>query len=442
MHRRRTFLKTIVLGSAALNLLPLNTLAGGKNKKAPEAESKPLRFALIGKGGMGTSDTNTARRVKGVELVAVCDLYDKRLEDAKKSWGDHLFVTKDYKEILAMDDLDAVIIATPDHWHQQIAIDAMKANKHIYCEKPVIHKLKEGKELLKAHSKSKSIFHMGTQGISSFGNEIAQKLIQGGFIGKVNFVEAQFTAPPRALNSFSKPIDATEETIWWERFLGDAPKHDFDAQRFLAWRNWKDYGTGLAGDLFVHVISSLHFITGALGPEKVYTSGGLHYYKDGSRDTPDIMLGMFDYPDRNDIGAFKMSLGANIVDGITKKWGSSDIEIVGELGTLNVGWDKVTLKTLNDTALSNLEILKQVSDELEISEVSSLREFVFKEKKNFRNAHLRHFDDFFESIRENKPNVPDILFSLRTSSTALLSFESYLKGKAILWDADRMKIVS
>ena len=119
----------------------------GNNSRAEAAgavgssASDEIRIALIGKGGMGTADANTALQVPGIKIVAVCDLYDARLEQAKKQWGDHLFLTKDYKEILERKDVDAVLIGTPDHWHQPIAIAAMKAGKHVYCEKPVIHKV-------------------------------------------------------------------------------------------------------------------------------------------------------------------------------------------------------------------------------------------------------------------------------------------------------------
>src|SRR5690606_3273657 len=109
------------------------------------------------------ADTNTALMVEGVKLTAVCDLYDKRLEDAKRSWGDNLFTTKDYKEILKRDDVDVVIVATPDHWHQPISIEAMKAGKHVYCEKPVVHKVEEIKELVATQQQTGCYFQPGSQ---------------------------------------------------------------------------------------------------------------------------------------------------------------------------------------------------------------------------------------------------------------------------------------
>ena len=348
MENRRTFIKKAAIGTAAVNYIPSMLFAENyMSARGVQAKISPNSFiniALIGKGGMGTADVNTALSVDGVRLTAVCDLYDRRLEEAKRQWGNDLFITKDYHEILLRKDIDAVIIATPDHWHRPIAIDAMNAGKHVYCEKPVIHKLQEGRALLAAQEKNETVFQVGSQGMASLGNRAARLLVHEGIIGPVNFIDGQFTAPPGALNAFTPPEDASEKTIWWSRFLGNAPKRPFDPQRFFAWRNWRDYGTGIAGDLFVHVLASAHYIMDAAGPEKVYTTGGIHHYTDGSRDTPDIMLGYFDYPDVNNLGSFTVQLGANYVDGVSKKWGSMDFRIVGSRGSLTVGWNKILLR--------------------------------------------------------------------------------------------------
>ena len=201
----------MAIGTVAIHSTPsLLSAAGSKWSNEVKKSVSPNSFvniALIGKGGMGTSDTNTSLSVDGVKIVGVCDLYDKRLKDAKAEWGNELFVTKDYREILSRKDVDAVIIATPDHWHQPIAIEAMNAGKHVYCEKPVIHKLGEGKALIEAQKKSGVLFQTGSQGMASLGNRAARLLVQQGVIGAVNFVDGQFTAAPGRLNSFTAPDD-------------------------------------------------------------------------------------------------------------------------------------------------------------------------------------------------------------------------------------------
>ena len=439
---RRKFIRNMALGTASLYTSSLYASPKDfiRSGKAAINANSSIQIALIGKGGMGTSDTRTALSVEGVRLVGVCDLYDRRLEEAKSQWGNDLFLTKDYREILAMKQVDAVIIATPDHWHQPIAIEAMNAGKHVYCEKPVIHQLKEGRKLIEARDRNQSFFQIGSQGMASVGNKVARVLIQNGVIGKVNRIDGQFTGAPGRLHSFVAPDDATPQTIWWERFLGNAPGRAFDAQRFLAWRNWKDYGTTIAGDLFVHVIASVHYIMDAMGPDKVYTTGGIHHYTDGSRDTPDIMLGYLDYPDRNNTGAFTLSLGANYVDGISKKWGSTSFVITGSLGTLEVGWNEVTLRTTYDLEEGKAAVQDQVGEYIGQAQRITPREYIYRAVEGYRGGHYHHFLNFFQGIRNNTPLTADVLFGVRASAPALLSNESCQRNQAVYWDAEKLTI--
>lgn len=190
----------------------------------------------------------------------------------------------------------------------------------------------------------------------------------------------------------------------------------------------------------MNVLSSIHYIMDAIGPEKVYTTGGIRHYTDGSCDTPDIMLGYFDYPDRNNLGVFTVQLGANYVDGVSKKWGSMDFRIVGSKGSLDVGWDKVVLKTIEDVNTKDFEVLEQLGQGMDVPEKVSPREFVFHAEKGYRGGHYDHHFNFFNGIRNNTPLTADLLFAVRTAAPALLSYESYLRNEAIKWDALKLKI--
>lgn len=436
-NNRRHFIKKFLVSGTALAAFPQLVLSRDNHI----TENKDIiKIALIGAGGMGTADAHTAVSVDGVKLIAACDLYDARLEKAKQNWGQDIFTTKDYKEILKLKDVDAVLIGTPDHWHQPIAIEAMNAGKHVYCEKPVIHKINEGAALIEAQKKTGKIFQTGSQGMTSLGNNIARLLIQAGILGKVNYIDGQFTAAPGQIDNYPIPSDANEKTIWWDQFLGKAPKIGFTPQHFFYWRNWKEYGTGLAGDLFVHVISSIHYIMNTNGPEKIYTTGGIRHYNAGYQNTPDVMLGYFDYPDKNGLGAFTMSLGANMVDGISNKWGSTDFNIIGEKGVMNVTWDKVTLKTTGDIDTSQFNALQEIQDRLQEFKIVSSRECIFSVKDGYRGAHYEHFYNFFQKIRGNNPLIADTLYGVRCAAVALLSYESYEKDAPIYWDAEKMKI--
>lgn len=433
----------MALGNAALCTSPIllsENLNQIRNSQMISGnDTKTIRIGVIGCGGMGLADGATSLTVPNVKIVAACDLYDKRLEKAREKWGESIFTTKDYNEILAMPDVDAVIIATCDHWHQPISIAAMQAGKHVYCEKPIIHKINEIEPLKKAAQKSNVLFQIGSQGMASIGNRKAKFLIESGAIGKLNCVEGQFSAPPYQLTPFTFAKDASEKTIWWERFLGNAPKRPFELQRFFIWRNWEDYGTGIAGDLFVHVFASLHYITGALGPEKIYTTGGINYHTNGSRDVADIMIGSYNYPDVNGRGAFIANMSGNFEDGVSKKWGSANFKVIGSKGTLDVCWDSVTLKTFRPVDMEALKSVPSVGFGIDEPEEINEKEVVFKAKEDY-GGHYYHWENFINAIRSGKPVTADLMFGLRASAPAVLSCMSYKSGKPVYWNPEKLKI--
>ena len=430
-EHRRQFIKKMIAGGVTASAFP--HLLFGKSvplltgNETPGQELPTVRIALIGKGGMGTNDTRTALQVPGVKLVAVCDLYDARLQAAKKEWGADIDVTREYKDILSRKDVDAVFIGTSDHWHQQISIEAMKTGKHVYCEKPVIHKASEAKDLIKTQEQSGCIFQSGSQGMSSLGNRKAKQLVQSGAIGRVNLVEAAFTSGPR--QACRIPDGLSQSEIWWDRYIMNSPKVPFEASRFFCWRNWKDYGTGIAGDLFVHVLSSLQYIMNSQGPEKVYTTGD----DDGVGDTPYIMLGYFDYPAVKGANAFKAALTANYADGVSKKWGSLDFTIIGSEGTLRVEWDKVTLRKPGKVSAADFTGLTSIGSTIDKPAQISDTELLFAEK-GYNNCHLDHITRFFTAIRNKTQVEADVRFAVQKAVPAVMCFESYLSGKPVYWD--------
>jgi predicted dehydrogenase len=438
MEHRRHFIKKMIAGGVAASAFP-RLLAGKESVqvnsgvKLLKQDDAPVRLALIGKGGQGTGDTRIALQVPGVKLVGVCDLYDARLQDAKKEWGSDIFTTREYRDILSRNDVDAVIVGTSDHWHQKICIDAMKAGKHVYCEKPVIHKISEINDLIKAQELSGCVFQSGSQGMSSIGNRKAKQLVQSGAIGKVNLIEGAFTSGPRRACRIPEGLSQTD--IWWDRYIMNARKTPFEPSRFFCWRNWKDYGTGIAGDLFVHVLSSLQYIMDAPGPWKVYTTGDI----DGVGDTPYIMLSYFDYPARNGTDAFKVALTANYADGVSRRWSSLDFMIIGNEGTLRVEWDKVTLKKSGKVSAADFERLATIGGTIDKPEQVSDNELLFVEK-GYNNCHLDHISHFFDGIRNKTKVEADVKFAVQTAVPAVLCYDSYLSGKPVYWDPVALKM--
>jgi predicted dehydrogenase len=403
-----------------------------------------VRIALIGAGGQGSSDARNSLNVGGVELVAVSDIYDGRLKRAREVWGDQLFTTRDYREVLARKDVDAIIIGTPDHWHSTVSIDAMNAGKDVYCEKPMVQQLSEGQQMIEAQKRTGRILQVGSQRVSSIIYAKAKEMLASGAIGELNMVEA-WVDRNSAIGAwqYSIPPDASPVNIDWDRFLGHAPKVPFEPVRLFRWRNYRDYGTGVPGDLFVHLISGLHFVTGAIGPNRVYATGGLRFWKDG-RDVPDVMIALYDYP------TFNVMLRVNFVDGATE---TSGLRFIGSEGIMSID-SGVTLskvprelepgytidtfpKALQEQYLKEYRQQYPAKPKLSPGQMSAEEKFV--PPKGYSD-HFEHHRNFIAAVRSRKPVVEDAVFGFRAAGPALLSNISYFDKKVCLWDAEAMKL--
>ncbi len=449
---RRSFIKKIGMGSAAVAVAP-NIITASKTQNIQMLRSREqlidtgsssnekIQIALIGAGGMGVEDTKTALKIPNVKLVAVCDLYDGRIK-MQKTLGKDLFASKNYQEILGRDDIDAVIIGTPDHWHQKISVDAMNSGKHVYCEKPMVHSIDEGNDVIEAQNKNKVIFQVGSQGLSSLGNEKAKELLEAGAIGELNYAEGFWARnSPGGAWQYTIPEDGTEDTVDWKMFLKDYDYIPFDPVRFFRWRNYLDYGTGMSGDLFVHLFSSLHFITSSLGPNKISAMGGLRFWKDG-REVPDVLLGMFNYPEAKTHPGFNLSLRCNFVDGTS---GSTYLKLVGSEGSMDVKWEEVVLRT-NEKNEPTDNFLKGKAAESEVKTQPRKRmlppkETIYKVEDGYLGAHYDHFSNFFNGIREGKTVFEDAEFGIRAAAPALACNNSYFDNEYINWDPVKMELI-
>ncbi len=406
-----------------------------------------LQIATFGLGIQGLNDTRTALRLPGVELVAVADVYDGRLALAKETWGDHIFTSRDYRDVLARPDVDAVIIATPDHWHARIAIDAMKAGKDVFVEKPMVQDIEEGRPVIETEQQTRRILQVGSQRVSSMVYAKARELLRAGAIGELNLVEAWMNRnSANGAWQYSIPPDASPATIDWDRFIGNAPKRPFEPIRLFRWRNYRDYGTGIPGDLFVHLFTGIHFVLDSLGPTRVMATGGLRYWNDG-RDVPDVMLALFDYPKTAAHSAFTLSLKVNFAEG---GGDNQAFRFVGPEGTLTIAGGAVTLTKrprasepghTSDTFAHATQqaFMKEYRDKYpERAELRPTREEVFAAPPGY-NENVEHFRTFFDAVRTRRAVVEDATFGYRAAAPALLTNESYFEGKPVGWDPDRMK---
>lgn len=414
-----------------------------------------IRLGVIGYGVQGHIDLNTALRVPGVELAGICDLYTGRIQNALETHGKDLYVTRNYKDLLDRSDIDAVIIATTDIWHYQMILDALAKGKHVYVEKPMVYKIEQGKRVIEAQKKSGKVLQVGSQRVSSIGYAKAKELLAAGEIGNLNMVNAVYDRQSSiGAWEYTIPKDASPETLDWETFIEATDKLAYDPKKFFWWRAFKEVGTGVAGDLFIHLLSGTHFITNSLGPESIYSTGQLSYWKDG-RNLPDVMSGVMQYPDSPQHPAFQMTLQVNFVSGTG---GQHALKFVGSEGVIDIQGNnlKVTHSIMPeapgfggyDSVFTFSEKLqKEMQEEYDAkwTEAQKKRpqkeDIVFKVPQGYSD-HLDHFTNFFDAVRTGSKVEEDATFGFRAAAPSLACNESYLQKKIIQWDPVKMKLKS
>jgi predicted dehydrogenase len=444
VNTRREFLSAV---SGAGLSAPL--LAAQSVLRKPTSANDKIQIALIGCGGMGQEDARSSVASGMTKLAAACDCYDGRLEHMKEQYGRDIFITKRYEEVLARKDIDAVIIGTPDHWHQKITVDALRAKKDVYCEKPMVQHVEGGLAVVQAQNQSDRIVQIGSQRVSSVLYKKAQQLFRSGAIGKLNLVEAWWDRNSAVgAGEYVIPPDANPDTCDWDRFQGPALKADWDPKKFFRWRCYREYGTGVAGDLFVHLFSGLHFITGAQGPTRVFATGGLRFWKDG-RNVPDFFIGVYDYPATPTHPVFNLILRVNFVNGASE---DSGFRFTGTDGIMTIG-RTVTLSrepqssepgyTIETFSQSMQEaFLKRYHQRYPESKPSATtlpasRQEVYEPPEEYSD-HRDHHLNFALAIRSRKPVVEDATFGFRAAGPALASNISYFENRIVHWDPAAM----
>lgn len=464
-NSRRKFLQKLGATSLVAASSPFASLAN--QAKAEErilhyerkiSANDKIRLGVIGYGVQGHFDLNTALKVPGVELAGICDLYTGRIENAKETYGKELFTTRNYKELLDRSDIDAVMICTTDVWHARITLDALAKGKHVYCEKPMVYKISEGYPVMAAAKKSGKVLQVGSQRVSSIGYAKAKELLAAGEIGKLNMVNAVYDRQSSiGAWEYTIPKDADAMTTNWDKFIEVTEKAErrsmaFDAKKFFWWRAFKEVGTGVAGDLFIHLLSGTHLITNSKGPESIFSTGQFSYWKDG-RNLPDVMSGVLQYPDSKDHAAFLMTLQVNFISGTG---GQEVIRLIGSEGIIEVQGNNITIKhSLMPEAPgfggydSVFTFSKSMQEEMqkeydakwtpEQRKRKTKDDIIFKAPAGYSD-HLDHITNFFDAIRTGETVVEDAEFGFRAAAPALACNESYFSKKIIHWDPVNMKL--
>jgi predicted dehydrogenase len=436
---RREFMKTSSLAAAAATLVPR---AFGQT-----AASDKVTVGVLGSGARAQELMRLSMELPGVEIIAVCDAYRGRAERARSLIENKAVIVDDYRKILDNPGVDAVIIGTPDHWHRRMSIDALSAGKDVYIEKPMTYAVDEGLDILSAVKSSSRIFQVGSQGMSSATQEMARKLVADGRLGQVTMIRASYNRNT-ASGAWLYPIppDADETTVNWSRFLGPAPKRPFSLERFFRWRCYWDYSGGIPTDLFVHLVTSIHFIMDAKMTESVTASGQLYRWKE-SRDVHDTVNGIMVYPE-----GFTVNLSSTFNNQSSSE---SGFEILGTEGSIAFRGGRLTFTPENVyednrwvvTSWTE-DLAKQYYDDPKVQALETPETWKPQMKSHSeiyeewgKHATLVHLARFFESVRTRKPPVEDALMGHRAAACAHLVNESIKRGKTVFWDFDneRMK---
>ncbi len=237
-----------------------------------------------------------------VRIVGICDVFDVMAEKAVRSFSTPEQPVKrytTYTDMIHSGDVDAVVIATPDHWHAPMSIEALRNNVHVYVEKPMTHTLAETYELREAVRNSKAVFQVGHQHRQTLSFKTAQDIVDKGVLGHVSLITTNTNRnDDNGAWNYDIHPDANPETIDWEQFLGSAPKIPFNENHFFRWRKWWAYGSGLSGDLLTHDYDRLNCVLKMGMPHSVMASGGIYTHRDG-RNVPDVLQVNFEFPDFN-----------------------------------------------------------------------------------------------------------------------------------------------
>ncbi|GIU78238.1 MAG: oxidoreductase [Bryobacteraceae bacterium] len=383
-----------------------------------------IRMGVIGTGGRGrylierSFEGNSGR----FTVEAVCDTYAGNLAKGKDVVATRGGRTPrgyvDYRELLAEKEIDAVIIATPEHLHHRMLLDALAAGKHVYVEKPLAHTIEECQDIMKAVAKSKSVVQVGTQNRSNSLYQMAKTMISQGLIGDCHYVRAFWyrNALPNGAAAwrYSIPEDATPENTDWKRFLGPAPERPFNKPRYFQWRLYWDYSSGIATDLMVHQTDITAFVMGKGIPDSVVATGGVYRWTENDdRDVPDTWSVLMDYTrDRFHIN-YSCYLG-------NARFGYGE-QFLGNEGMIEV----ISRQTLNFYPESYPGVPDKVKARKELSITIPNNDHLAVE------AHIRNW---FNAIRGIEKPVAPPQAGYEAAVPGFMSVLSYRENKKVLWD--------
>jgi predicted dehydrogenase len=412
----------------------------------PAPASDRVRFGMIGVGMRGSPLMATSIKLPGVECAVACDLWDGRIALANQIGGEKLPTTKRYQEVLARPDVDCIVAAVPDHWHKQIVLDAVKAGKDVYVEKPMTHKVAEGFEIIRAAAEHHRIVQCGSQEPSSVVYQKAKELLAQKAIGRLTLIEAEMGRnTPCGAWEYTVPPTLSPQTLDWTTWLGSAPKIPFNGRRWAQWRGYTDYGEGIPGDLFIHHLTGIHYVLGIEDPPQRATSqGGLYRWKDG-RDQPDVITTVYDYP------GFSLTLRVTLNTGT-----DSGFRFMGDGGIMTINgvenpsgfsiWPEdgknhspCTPAWPHDAAVQYAKQWHAEHDTQPGTE-QAVEVTGWQAPSDYDNTR-DHLWNFFQSVKTRTASVEGPEFANACAIACHMANFSYFNHCIAVWDADKKRIV-
>jgi predicted dehydrogenase len=402
---RRDFLRAA--GGAALTSALFTGAVKGANDK--------VNVAFIGTGRMGSGNIGYAAKVPGFQIVAVCDVYQPALEraqaQARRLGFEGVKAVKDFREILADKSIDAVSIATPDHWHAYLTVEACKAGKDVWVEKPACVYVEEGQKMVEAARKFKRVVQAGTMQRSGAFFQKAREIVKSGDLGDITFCRT-FQAGTTAKDGFGNPPDSAPPAgLDWDLWLGPAPKRPFNANRWgvgedrwSTFRYFWDYAGGAMTDWGVHLMDIVQFAFDEAMPVSVAAQGGKFYVSDNT-ETPDTMMVTYRYP--GFVGSYE-SRTANPFPMYNDTYGTS---FHGTKATLMVNRGGYWIFP-NEKG----------------------KEPVAETRRELAEMNVRHWNNFLECLRSRQKPISDIETCVRTTTTCILANLALRHGMTLDWD--------
>src|SRR5580700_10102695 len=450
---RRDFLRkasavSVALGSAGA------AMASPKASKSSSARSSGrvigandrITIGVVGVGGRGSSDANSFASVgeknNSCQIVAVADTYQKRVNVNKERHKCDGYL--DYREILNRKDIDAVVVATPDHWHAHVALEAMDQGKDVYLEKPMCHTIDEARQLVATVKETGRVLQVGSQTTSADQWWKAKKAIADGMIGKMimsqgsyhrNSVEGEWNYP---IDEKAGPEGKGEDYIDWKMWLGKAPAHPFDADRFFRFRKYWDYSGGIATDLFYHVAAPLNICWDKPQfPSKVMSGGGIYGGAkfEEKREVPDTFHLIADYPEGHSVVLSSSMANSQHIPGLIR--GHEGTIIMVEHGQFEGKTDNIIVRPEVKRTRANRDAPYVTSPMFADYKFGSDEQKIAVDQYDSYTAHVKNFLACMRT--RQKPHL-DVETGACAQVLITMAVESYRQGKVLYFDEKKWKV--